>query len=116
VDGTNGTNGINGTARAYGLINPGTSPTLNASYTKDFTGVTHITTGVYCLAAEAGINPAGNPVFLTVEFVGTSSPREGTTATWYRPAFDCPAGAYEILTLRAGVGLVDNVAFAAMVP
>jgi hypothetical protein len=59
----NGTNGLDGTARAYGLVR-GTTVTQS----KNIVGVTNPSTGTYCITLAAGIDPSTTGLVLTPDY------------------------------------------------
>ena len=96
--GPQGPAGAAGSARAYARWVLGTG--LVAAQTRNFTGVTTPSNGVYCLAPAAGIDPATTVAFGAYAADGVPANNVG------RPPFvivvygphDCPAGQYQVVT------------------
>ena len=116
--GAQGVQGAAGTARAYAhvLHNSG-SPTLDTAHTKNFTGVSLFSTGVYCLQAADGISSAELPEVVSVDW-GTSIP--SNPAAHAHPGFNCAAGQFEVVTrdnsgATAGA-YASNISFYIIVP
>lgn len=88
LQGPAGPPGPAGTARAYGLV----SPTGALSQSKNVGGVSHPSTGIYCIAA-AGISPATTVLAASPdEDAGNSR----AIAHVNSAAPDCPAGSFEV--------------------
>ncbi len=95
--GANGANGAPGSARAYGFVTGGGA----LSRSKNVTGVTHPSTGAYCIALAAGINASTTGLVATPDFFGDSTTGTSTAHTeWDSAAQFCPAGRLEVDTFR----------------
>jgi hypothetical protein len=105
VQGPAGTPGAPGTARAFAVVNPAevesaaSSKGLVTAQTSNFVSVHRASTGVYCLAPAASINPTGEPAIVT----GESSYSSGgvvALAVLNAQRNDCP-GEFEVITYDA---------------
>jgi hypothetical protein len=119
--GPTGGRGAVGTARGYAHVLPA-GPTLDPAFRKNFTAVTRVAPGQYCLTPAAGINPATSPLMATVDWNGTSNPEGDASAMWNPGSASCGGGnnGFKVMTERAtgpaAAGLVNDVAFVVMVP
>ncbi len=122
--GAQGIQGVAGTARAYAFVaNPGVSPSFDAQWTKNFTAISHNSTGVYCLTPAAGIDPETNPPVATVDWGSSVTPERAFVQVRTRH-LTCGAGLYEIRTFLFGVSGAaiqtaaanDGIAFTVIVP
>ncbi|GAA5125045.1 hypothetical protein GCM10023339_47570 [Alloalcanivorax gelatiniphagus] len=114
--GAAGPAGPAGTARAFARVSGGATPVLNTA--KGFTGVTHVATGVYCIALP-GFDASTTSWFATVDWLSTADPEGNATAMVRRTG--CPGGTVGVYTERidpaTGVAAAaDNVAFHVLVP
>ncbi|MGA9635314.1 MAG: hypothetical protein WBQ41_08750, partial [Solirubrobacterales bacterium] len=90
-------NGAPGSARAYGFVTGGGA----LSRSKNVTGVTHPSTGAYCIALAAGIDASTTGLVATPDFFGDSTTGTSTAHTeWDSAAQFCPAGRLEVDTSR----------------
>jgi Collagen triple helix repeat (20 copies) len=97
--GTAGAPGPAGTAQAYAIVQP-TSPTaanLVSGQTSNFTAVSEVKPGVYCLAPKAGIDPAADTAAVSPEVSYSSGNVPGTVALNAQHT-DCPASDFEVET------------------
>ncbi len=101
--GAPGTAGATGTAQAYAVVQP-TSPTaanLISGQTSNFTAVSEVKPGVYCLAPKAGINPAADTAAVSPEVSYSSGNVPGTIALNAQHT-DCSASEFEVETYAPG--------------
>lgn len=97
--GKTGPQGPAGTAKAYAVVQP-TSPTavsLITGQTANFTGVTEVKPGTYCLAPAAGINPATDTATVSPEVSYSSGSLPGVVALNAQRT-DCAASDFEVQT------------------
>jgi hypothetical protein len=110
--GEKGSAGAAGTARAYAEVDNST-PSFVAARTKNFTAVTRVDDGVYCLTPAAGIDPRAVATSTAEDFelsdtdgfvmvVGTGS--------------DCSAGQFEVQTDDLDGDATNDIAFDLVVP
>jgi hypothetical protein len=110
--GEKGSAGAAGTARAYAEVDNST-PSFVAARTKNFTTVTRVDDGVYCLTPAAGIDPRAVATSTAEDFelsdtdgfvmvVGTGS--------------DCSAGQFEVQTDDLDGDATNDIAFDLVVP
>jgi hypothetical protein len=120
AQGGQGIQGIPGTARAYAMVLPGLSPSFETTRTKNFSTVTHHSTGVYCLTPSGGVTEAGSVPVVAVE--EGNSTGDNLAARWHSATNgqSCTASQFEVhtFTFVAGgnYGVSDNVAFTIVVP
>jgi hypothetical protein len=110
--GEKGAAGAAGTARAYAEVDNST-PSFVTARTKNFTAVTRVDDGVYCLTPAAGIDPRAVAASTAEDFglsdsdgfvmvVGTGS--------------DCSAGQFEVETDDLYGDATNDIAFDLIVP
>jgi hypothetical protein len=100
--GPTGSQGPAGTARAYAVVQP-SSPTaakLITGQTSNFTAVSEVSGGVYCLTPAAPINPAVDTAAVSPEVSYSSGGAPGVIAVNAQHAH-CPASAFEVDTYAA---------------
>jgi hypothetical protein len=117
--GAAGKAGTNGTARAYAeTTTPGSGVTTVASRTKNFTGVTWSSTGIYCLVIDPATTIDPKKVAAVASPEASSTDHGGSAEVLGSPsATDCPAsGSFEVKTYDAAGALSDNVTFNLIVP
>lgn len=104
--GSTGPAGPAGTARAFAVVNPAevestaSSKGLIGAQTSNFASIRRVSTGVYCLAPIASINPAGEPAIVT----GESSYSTGgavALAVLNAQRSDCATSEFEVITYDA---------------
>jgi hypothetical protein len=78
-----------------------TSANLVTGQTSNFTGVSEVQSGVYCLAPAAGINPAADTATVSPEVSYSSGGVPGTIALNAKSS-DCPASDFEVETYAPG--------------
>lgn len=108
-----------GRAAAVVLRTP--SVAFDVARTRNFSTVTHPSTGAYCLtpAAAAGVDLSTNQVLVTPEWDNSLG---FTLAAYHVKANDgpnpstCPAGTLEVLTYDFSSNLSNNVSFEVLVP
>jgi hypothetical protein len=108
-----------GSGRAYALVNP-SGPALDAARTKNIVAVRRPSTGVYCLEAAAGINPAQSPAITSVEG-GLSTGIDLLAQAVANNTAPCTANEFLVRTYRFGASpisptLSNQVAFYLLVP
>lgn len=99
-----GSQGPAGTARAYAVVQP-TSPTaanLIAGQTFNFTGVSEVSAGVYCLTPAAGISAASDVAVVSPEVSYTSPGQTPGVIALNAQRTHCPTGAFEVDTYAQG--------------
>jgi hypothetical protein len=100
--GTNGTNGLDGTARAYGLV--AKNGTLTVS--KGVVSVGHPFGGIYCVTLASGIDPATTaPVAILngqTDDLGAAAPTGVyvPTVEVSKPTGSCPSTTVQVRTSR----------------
>jgi hypothetical protein len=108
-----GRRGAPGKSLASALVVPG--PGL--MYAKGFSGVTHPSTGTYCLAPSGTLSSATHPIALVSAEYEYSS---GSSLVAYPgdkgEATDCPAGNYTVYTKNFSGAASDSVAFYIVIP
>jgi hypothetical protein len=114
IQGIQGIQGAPGTAKAYAYVSGGASPTLDTARSKNFSAVSHVGLGDYCLTPAAGINPATMPASVSVDWSASSG--SDLLVFWRSAAPTCAAGQYEVLTYNLASARTDNVAFVILVP
>jgi hypothetical protein len=121
AQGPQGAQGVPGTPgtpfRAMALVaGDATTPAFLTEVPEvGFESVTRDEAGVFCITPSAGIDPASDPPFITVEYNYSSG--ENFTVMWDVASSNCGSGKYEIKTYKADTNAaIDNVAFAIMVP
>lgn len=115
--GPTGPIGPSGTARAYAVVQPTspTKPVLIASQTANITSVGEPSTGVYCLAPAAGINPAADTAVASPEVAYSSKEEVGLVAVDAKSAH-CP-GDFEVDTFAPATAKpAGGYAFTVIVP
>ena len=119
--GATGATGPAGTARAYARVNPFAvgGPAFVAGATRNFTGLTRPTTGVYCLTPAAGIDPARTSPVVSPE--RSALPVGGGLLAYVSAArTGCPATAFQVETFDWVAGgdpaHSDQVAFTIIIP
>jgi hypothetical protein len=121
--GPQGASGTNGTARAFAVVQPTspTKPVLIAGQTSNITSVSEPTTGVYCLAPVAGINPAADTAAVSPEVSYSSGGLPGMIAVNAQHTHGCPASDFEVDTYappieKTPATLASGFAFTIVVP
>jgi collagen triple helix repeat protein len=115
AQGPAGNQGTPGT-RAYAVVDPSTV-TFVAGQTSNFTGVRRATTGIYCVAPGAGINPAGETAAVSGEL--SHSTAAGAPLVALNAAqSQCAAGEFQVETFAAGTPSVpaNGYAFTILAP
>jgi hypothetical protein len=117
--GAAGQPGAPGTARAYALVDNGTSPTFVTDRTKNFISVRQPSgqTGVYCLTPAAGIDPQTTIAVATPEWLASSGNDLWVQATDW--SGHCNSNEFGFITLGLSSGSVvftNNVRFKVLVP
>jgi hypothetical protein len=108
-----------GSGRAFATVNP-TSPALDLARTKNIVAVRRPSTGVYCLQAAAGLNPATSAAIVSIENGLTTFPDSlAQAAAQNTPT--CNANEFLVRTYRFGPSpvsptLSSQVAFYLYVP
>jgi hypothetical protein len=94
-----GTTGAAGSAKAYAVVQPTSESAANliAGQTANFTGVSEVKPGTYCLAPAAGINPAADTATVAPEVSYSSGSAPGIVALNAQRS-DCPASDFEVQT------------------
>ena len=117
--GATGAPGPAGTARAYAVVNPapGGTPSFNGPQTLNFVGIRRPATGIYCLTAGPGINPAQTAAIVTPE-LGFSAAGVSPYPVVNSRSTDCAPTEYEVRTFNgANVSApTDGAAFSIAVP
>jgi hypothetical protein len=120
--GVNGANGANGTARAYARVLPHAStacaPGCTFSRAKGVSGVTHPSTGTYCVTAP-GIDANQVPPVVSVDWTSTIGPEGNTTAMAYTCAGTSSFGVRTerlSVTGNADANVADDVGFTIVIP
>jgi hypothetical protein len=108
--GETGPAGAPGIARAYAVVK--TDVTFDAARTKNFTAVSRLSTGLYCLTPAAGIDPSTLSAVVSPEWGGSLG--ADLQAYVYANAPEC-AGQFEGITVNNGVAS-NNTAFSIIVP
>jgi hypothetical protein len=108
-----------GSGRAYATVNP-TGPALDTARTKNIVAVRRPSTGVYCLQAAAGINPAASAALVSVEG-GLSTFVDSLAQAVAQNTPTCNANEFLVRTYRFGTSpvsptLSSQVAFYLYVP
>jgi hypothetical protein len=108
-----------GSGRAYATVNP-TTPSLDLARTKNIVAVRRPSTGVYCLQAAAGLNPATSAAIVSVESGLTTFPDSLAQAVAQNTP-TCNANEFLVRTYRFGLSpvsptLSSQVAFYVYVP
>jgi|HubBroStandDraft_3_1064219.scaffolds.fasta_scaffold43806_3 hypothetical protein len=121
--GAAGPPGPAGTARAFAVVRPteveSTASTkgLVTAQTSNFVSVRRVSTGTYCLAPSASIDPAGEPAIVTGE---SSYSTNGAVALAVldAQAVECATGEFEVITYdaRSPGSPSSNVGFAIVAP
>jgi len=119
--GPTGPTGTAGGARAYAYVLPGSSPSLDAARTHNFSAVINNGTGIYCLTPSGGVTEAGSTPVVTVEWGESSG--SNLSAYWREHPLgnSCPSTTqFEVRTYTFTAGgdnqLSNNVAFDIVVP
>jgi hypothetical protein len=102
------------TGRATALVFRGTTPSFDATFTRNFTAVSQPSLGIYCLTPAAGIDPTVTSAFATVEWGFSSG--NSLAAFIEQPEGDCTTAQYEVQTYDFTGALTNNVAFQIFVP
>ena len=121
--GGTGPAGPAGTARAFAVVNPAeVEPTasgkgLIVAQSSNFTSIHRVSTGVYCLAPAASINPAGEPAIVSGESSYSTSGAVAL-AVLNSQHTDCAASEFEVTTYdaRSPSSPSSNVGFAIAAP
>lgn len=101
--GKTGPQGAAGTAKAYAIVQPtsGTAANLitgqTTGFTANFTGVTEVKVGTYCLAPAAGISPAADTATVSPEVSYSTGGSPGIVALNAQRT-DCPTSDFEVQT------------------
>ena len=108
-----------GSGQAYALVMP-TTPALEPARTKNILAVRRPSTGVYCVQAAAGINPAQTAAIVSVEG-GLSTGIDNLVQAVANNTSSCNADEFLVRTYRFGVSpisptLSNQVAFYLLVP
>jgi hypothetical protein len=95
------------------------SPTIAIVRSKGFSGLTHPSTGVFCLMPSLGVSLTGSAFLVSVDW-GNSSGSD-TLAFGVEGQLDCPADTFEVRTYKLGAtpanpSLSDLVAFNVYLP
>jgi hypothetical protein len=118
AQGLPGTPGAPGTARAYAVVQPTSpgKPALIAAQTKNITAASEPSTGVYCLAPAAGIDPAADTAVASPEVSYSSKEEIGLIVVNAKSAH-C-SGNFEVDTYAPGATptLASGYAFTVIVP
>lgn len=115
--GPTGPAGPAGTAHAYGVVVPGSPPTVIAAQSSGIGAVSNPSSGIYCLTV-AGASSTSTPAIVSAEHSHSSGGVIGL-AQLDATASDCAAGQFEVRTydLSGGAPALDSgVAFAIVVP
>ncbi len=114
--GAAGAAGAPGTARAYAQVNS-FAFFFGLAQAKNFTGVTHPETGVYCLTPAAGIDPTLAPAVVSPEWADSHG--EDLFVEWDSSGGPCNSGDFAVRTFQMPGGTAtpsDTVAFVLIVP
>ena len=109
---TQGAAGAAGTARAYAEVDNST-PSFVAARTKNFTAVTRVDDGVYCLTPAAGIDPRAVATSTAEDF--ELSDTDGFVMV-VGSGSDCSAGQFEVETDDLDGDATNDIAFYLIVP
>jgi hypothetical protein len=110
--GPTGPAGAAGTARAYAEVD-NTTPSFVTARTKNFTAVTRVDEGIYCLTPAAGIDPRTVATATAQEFELSST--DGFVMV-VGSGSDCPAGQFEVETDDLDEDPTNDIAFNLIVP
>jgi hypothetical protein len=111
--GDQGVPGAAGTARAHAVVN--LSALFVGAYTRNFTGVQRIATGLYCLTPAAGIDRATSPAVVSPDYWASSG--NDLRAYAANPGLSCQASQYEVRTTTGNPPVQSNaVGFSIIVP
>jgi hypothetical protein len=110
--GDKGPAGAAGTARAYAAVD-NTTPSFVTARTKNFTAVTRVDDGIYCLTPATGIDPRAVATVAAEEF-GLSS-TDGFVMV-VGSGSDCSAGQFEVETDDLDGDPTNDIAFNLLVP
>lgn len=97
-------------------------PVMDPERTRNFLGLTHPGTGVYCLTPAPGIDPGSTVALVSPEW-GNSAGPNNLYAYTNVAGKNCPAGTFEVRTYQYAAGSdttpdvkpTDNVSFAVVV-
>jgi hypothetical protein len=92
-------------AHFYGSLQPGR--------TKGFTSATNPATGTYCLVPSAGVNLAGSPAVVSVDYSASSAT---TVAHWRSSGIGCNAGELAVYLWNTSTGAAVSGGFTVFVP
>ena len=111
--GDQGVPGAAGTARAHAVVN--LSALFVGGYTRNFTGVQRIATGLYCLTPAAGIDRATSPAVVSPDYWASAG--NDLRAYAANPGLSCQASQYEVRTTTGNPPVQSNaVGFSIIVP
>ena len=110
--GEKGAAGAAGTARAYAEVD-NSSPSFVTARTKNFTAVTRVDDGVYCLTPAAGIDPRAVATSTAEDFGLSDS--DGFVMV-VGAGSDCSAGQFEVETDDLDGDATNDIAFDLIVP
>lgn len=99
--------------RAFAQVE--TTPSLNGTFTKNFTAVRRPSTGVYCIKTVASINPSTSISFVSVDWSSSSGSSLAAFARSSNTAA-CNADEFCVVTYDFAAALTNNVAFRIFVP
>src|SRR5262245_26225710 len=113
VPGAAGAPGAAGTARAHAVVN--LSGLFVGAYTKNFTGLQRIGTGLYCLTPAAGIDRATSPAVVSPDYWASAG--NDLRAYAANPGLSCQASQYEVRTTTGNPPVQSHaVGFSIIVP
>ncbi len=86
----------------------------NSGRTLNFTAVSRVATGDYCLTPAAGIDPSSGTASVSVEWGSSSG--NSLAAFYVADQFFCAAGEYEVQTYDFSGTASNAVAFTIVIP
>jgi len=118
MDGMDGVDGVAGTARAYAQVNDGSgSPSFVAARTSNFTAITRVGTGNYCLTLDPalGIDTTTVAAVASVEFGNTTGTTDPSVRIRGVSTISCDNTQINVRTQDSNADS-DDVSFMVIVP